>query len=103
MVFGAGICTLNRGLDLSMQVIWNLLVKGLQSYCPSNSENDSTPVELKPRPSVLASTLAEIMRFALQLPLSNGVSIQISNVFFLIFHNSRFLFANGAIIELRNL
>ena len=35
------------GLDLSMLKIWGLLVKGLQSYQPSNFENDLAPREFK--------------------------------------------------------
>ena len=47
------------GLELSILLIWGLQVKGLQSYQPSNSENDSTPVEL-----ALASTLAAMAELA---------------------------------------
>ena len=35
--------TLSKGLDLSMLKIWGLQIKGLQSFWPSNFENDSTP------------------------------------------------------------
>ena len=36
-----------KDLDLSMLKIWGLQVKGLQSYWPSNFENDLTLVQLK--------------------------------------------------------
>ena len=36
-----------------MLKIWSLWVKGLQSYLPSNIENDLTPVQLERRPSGL--------------------------------------------------
>ena len=37
-----------RGLDPLIKVIWDLLVKGQQSYCQSNFENDLGPVGLRP-------------------------------------------------------
>ena len=36
-----------KGIDLSMLKIWDLQVKGLQSYQLSNIENDLTPVQLE--------------------------------------------------------
>ena len=37
-----------RGLDLSIQAIWGLLVKGLQSYWLSNFEYDLEPAGSNP-------------------------------------------------------
>ena len=45
------LCAFLKGLDLLMLKIWSLLVKGLQSYRPSNFKNDSTPDVLKCGPS----------------------------------------------------
>ena len=39
-----------------MQLIWSLLVKGLQSWGPSNFENNLTPDELDSGPNALAHT-----------------------------------------------
>ena len=44
-------CPFFKGLDISMLKIWGLWVKGLQSCHPSNFENDSTPVRVKPGPN----------------------------------------------------
>ena len=38
--------TVVKDLNLLMLKIWGLYVKGLQSYWPSNFENDSTPHKL---------------------------------------------------------
>ena len=46
------------GLDLLMLRVWGLLVKGHQSYQPSNFENDSTPGKLK---SVLTVSSADAL------------------------------------------
>ena len=40
-----------------MLKMWGLQVKGLQSYQPSNFENDFTPDVLEPGPNALAHTL----------------------------------------------
>ena len=40
-----------NGLDLSIEEIWGLKIKGLQICLPSNSDNDSAPVQLKQGPS----------------------------------------------------
>ena len=42
------------GLDLLLLKIWGLLVKGLQSYWPSNFENVLTPGVLESGPMALA-------------------------------------------------
>ena len=46
------------GLDLLMLKIWGLLVKGLQSYQPSNFGNNLTPGVLESGPIALADSLA---------------------------------------------
>ena len=54
-----------------MLKIWSLLVKGLQSYQPSNFENDSTPGVLEPGPNALAHNsggMAEAADFFLGTP-----------------------------------
>ena len=60
---------LKRKLELLVLKIWGLYVKGLQSYWPSNFENDSTPDQLEPGPIALAHTLpgmAEVADFLLR-------------------------------------
>ena len=54
-----------------MLKIWGLQVKGLQSYWPSNFENDSTPGQLKPGPNAIAHNsggMAEAADFFLRTP-----------------------------------
>ena len=53
-----------RGLDLSIQVIKGLKVKGLQSYHLSNFENDSNQGGVEPRPNTIAHTLAVMAELA---------------------------------------
>ena len=47
-----------------MMKIWGLLIKELQSYPPSNFENDSTPDLLKSGPIALAHNLAGMAEVA---------------------------------------
>ena len=54
-----------------MLKIWGLQVKGLQSYQPSNFENDLTPGQLEPWPNARAHNLggmAEAADFFLRTP-----------------------------------
>ena len=53
-----------KGIDLSILKIWGLWVKGLQSYRPSNYENDSTPGALEPGPNALAHNLGGMAKAA---------------------------------------
>ena len=45
-----------KGLDLLMLKILGLYVKGLQSYWPSNFENDLTPGVLESGPKAIADS-----------------------------------------------
>ena len=49
---------LKKSLDLSILKIWDLWVKGLQSYWPSNFENDLTPGVLESGPKAIADSFA---------------------------------------------
>ena len=53
-----------RGLDLSMQVKQGLQIKGKQSYCPSDFEDQSDPLRLESGPHALAHTLAVMAKAA---------------------------------------
>ena len=44
--------------NISIQVMWNLLVKGLKNCCPSIFENDLKPGRPKTGPNALAHALA---------------------------------------------
>ena len=57
------------GLDLLMLIIWDLLVKGLQSCWPSNLGNDLTQGSLEPGLVALAcisAGMAEVEDFFLK-------------------------------------
>ena len=63
--------------DLLLLKIWDLLVKGLQSYWLSNFENDSTQGVLKPGPNTLAHTLggmAKAADFFLRTPILTAIN-----------------------------
>ena len=57
------------GLDLSMIKIWGLQVEGLQSCCPSNFENGSTPVQLESGLTGLSGAGAKRQTFSLDFQL----------------------------------
>ena len=57
------------GLDLFILKICGLYVKGLQSYCPSNFENDPTKLESWPNTIAQNSAgMAAAADFFLRLP-----------------------------------
>jgi len=58
-----------KDLDLFMLKIWGLYVKGLQSYHPSNFENDSTPGKLESGPTGSSGAWAKGQTFSKDLQL----------------------------------